>query len=565
MNKIIVLATLLLFVLGCTKEEDETILEPVSETFEITSEQYTVKPLELVKISSNDITFNLEAYKGSINDIEIDLIKTGNSELIFMVPGNFAAGSAKLEIVIENRKGELSFSIQGNEVQNVETVINEELINPFNGFTNDLEVLISNNSNSLVVNEQLETAKQMLENFITKFNTLSNEEKMEVAKFYNANPVFTSDFLSLSTQTVKTLNGNSDYDCFKLNANKVVYTTISILTFINYLPHLSRVGPYGSIAALSGFVAGVYAAVAIISAAQEHLINDCFLPFENLLKDGSGNTDNFELNNASYYSFLVISRDRKLISADLNSSNSLLASTVRKWNNAKQKWNTLKNGINTIISSASNWFSSWFGSGSESFQTITYDFEDVPSSSDEIESEGDSEFITIEDFPGDVEVEYSIASDNSINLKFRADESTLPRTVSGKIKYYDGDFTTANDFSVTLNIIDFELTGIWTLKFYKDSTRTELSQTNYINFQNGAGDFGLPLYYIDSNGDKHDQTGSSVTWKQSFNSSLSRLTLINMFWGFPYRFIYDPQNPNNLIGEAIDLSDRGFYLELTKQ
>lgn len=451
MKKTIILSLLIFSIFGCSKKEDEIIKEPALVTFEITTEQTSVKPLEFVLISSSEISFNEESYKGKINDIEIDLIKTETNELLFTVPSELNIGSASLELIIDNQKGELSFDITENNVQNIESVINNELLVPFNEFESDLDDFINSNANSSTVSDQLVSAKQMLQDYKTKYNSLSNDEKMEVAKFFNANPIFTSDFLNLSSKSAKSFNGNSDYDCFKFNSKKVVYTTISILTFVNYLPHLTRVGPLGSVAALSGFVAGVYAAVAIISAAQEQLLNDCFLPFENLLKDNSGNTDNFELSNESNYTFSIISKDRKLISSDLNSSNSLLSSTVQKWNNAKQKWNKLKNGINNIISSTTNWFSSWFGSSS-AFKKITYEFEDLPSSSDEIETEGDSEFITIEDFPNDIEVEYSVASDNSINLKFKADESTLPRTVTGKIKYNDGDFSNENAFSI--NLID---------------------------------------------------------------------------------------------------------------
>lgn len=495
MKKIAFVLLAFVSILSCSKKEDEIIPETVLENFEITSEQTSVKPLELVIITSSEVNFIQNSYKGTINETEIDLIKTENNELIFSIPSETSIGSAKLELIIGDKKGELSLSISENNVQNIETVVNTEVIEPFNEFENDLDALISNSSNSQIVKEQLESAKQMISAFLNKYNTLSNDERMEVAKFFNANPIFTSDFLNLSGKS--SLNGNPDYDCFKLNSKKVVYTTVSILTFINYLPHLTRVGPLGSVAALSAFIAGIYGAVAIISAAQEQLLNDCFLPFENFLKDGSGNTDDFELNNESNYTFQIFSKDRKLVSSDLNSSNSILSTTVSKFNTAKQKWNTLKNGINNIISSTTNWFSGWFGSVSSSFKTITYEFKDIPSTSDEIETNGDSKFITIEDFPSDVEVEYSVASDNSINLKFKADESTLPRTVSGKIKYNDGDFSNENEFSVNLiKTLDLSLERI----------------SSYHQIGIGGQNLGSPLVVkvVDSNGNPIE--GKEIHW-----------------------------------------------------
>jgi hypothetical protein len=307
----------------------------------------------------------------------------------------------------------------------------------------------------------------MLSDYLTKYNSLSNAEKMDVAKFYNANPLFTSDFLNLSNKS--TLNGNSDYDCFKVNSRKVVLTTIQVLVFVAYLPTLTAAGPIGSVTAIVGFVSGVYAAVAIISAAHEHLLNDCFRPFESLLKDDSGNTDDFELNNESEYTFSVFSKDRLLNSLDANSSNSILSTTVEKFNLVKSKWNTLKNGVNSIVNSTTNWFTSWFSSSSTTYEAISFDFKNLPSTSTEVETDGDSEFITIEDFPSDIVVEYSVASDNSIKLNFKADESTLPRTVTGKIKYDDGDFSNENEFSVTLNAkscnLD-EIVGTWKVEMY---------------------------------------------------------------------------------------------------
>lgn len=512
MKKIALVLLAFISILSCSKKEDEIITETVLETFEITSEQTSVKPLELVIITSSEVNFTQDYYKGIINETEIELIKTENNELIFSIPSETTSGSAKLELIIGDKKGELSLNITENIVQNIEAVVNTEVIEPFNEFENDLDILISNNSNSQNVKEQLETAKQMISAFLNKYNTLSNDEKMKVAQFFNANPIFTSDFLNLSTKS--SLNGNTDYDCFKFNSKKVVYTTVSILTFINYLPHLTRVGPLGSIAALSAFVAGIYGAVAIISAAQEQLLNDCFLPFENFLKDGSGNTDDFELNNDSNYTFQIFSKDRKLVSSDLNSSNSILSTTVRKFNTAKQKWNTLKNGINSIISSTTNWFSGWFGAVSSSFKTITYEFKEIPSTSDEIETNGDSEFITVEDFPSDVKVEYSIASDNSINLKFKADESTLPRTVTGKIKYNDGDFTNENEFSVVLNANKsplqlgyYELTYSWEdtiVLFYVNDVKTS---------SRGK------IYYWDSSDNHWFSPNFSATFGASYDQS----------------------------------------------
>jgi hypothetical protein len=449
---------LVALIFSCSKKEDEIIPAIVLETFELTSEQSLVKPLEFVIVKSTEVNFSKASYKATIGHIEVDLIKTEDNNLIFSVP-ELNSGSVKLELTLEDKVGTLSFTVTENKVQDIAAVINTELITPLNNFESDIDELILDTTLPLEIQGQLASAKQMLSDYLTKYDSLSDAEKMDVAKFYNANPLFTSDFLNLSNKSA--LNGNSDYDCFKVNSRKVVLTTIQVLVFVAYLPTLTAAGPIGSVAAIVGFVSGVYAAVAIISAAHEHLLNDCFRPFESLLKDGSGNTDNFELHNESEYTFSVFSKDRLLNSLDVNSSNSILSTTVEKFNLVKSKWNTLKNGVNSIVNSTTNWFTSWFSSSSTTYEAISFNFENLPSTSTEIETDGDSEFITIEDFPSDVEVEYAVASDNSIKLKFKADETTLPRTVSGKIKYDDGDFSNESEFSIEIIQPTFNPEGNW--------------------------------------------------------------------------------------------------------
>ncbi|WP_053991599.1 hypothetical protein [Mangrovimonas sp. TPBH4] len=463
MKKATLVTLLVLLVFGCSKKQDEIIEEPNLETFELTTNQSTAKQLELVLIKSNEINFNDDSYIASFGDVEIDLYKTEDGNLIFSVP-EINPGPRELELIIGNKIGTVAFSIEENTVQNPDMVIEEELVTPLNAFQSDLSELLLDDSFSLETKNQLSSAQQMIIDFLAKFNTISDEEKVEVAKFYNANPIFTTDFLNSASRN--SMDGNSDYDCFKVNSQRVVLTTVTVLGFVTALPHLTAVGPFGSATALVGFVAGVYAAATIINAAREKLINDCFLPFEHALSDSFGNSNDFEVSNDSDYNFTITSEQRHIVASDSESSNTTVALTIEKLNLVKYKWETLKNGINSLITNTSNWFNNWFGNSSANYEGITYDFEDTPETSEELSSEGNSEFIYIEDFPSDVDVEYSVASDNSINLKFTADESTLPRTVTGIVKFDDGDFTTENEFSVTIgnsNIHPEWALGSWKL------------------------------------------------------------------------------------------------------
>ncbi len=461
---IIILLTVLTF--GCSKDKnsvpiDDNSLPEQQETFNLTTKTNTVMPLQYV-IVHTEITLNQNSYNGTIGGQEIELIKSSENELIFIVP-QVNAGTQLLELTIGNKNGKLNLKVSENIILNVNEIINTELVDPVNILNQNINDLLSNNTFSEEITNNLISANQMIDEYLIKFNTLSEEEKLEVAKFYNANPLFTNDFFNLSEKII--LQDNSGYDCFKVNSKRVVLTTVTVLGFVAALPHLNAAGPFGSITALVGFVAGVYAAQSIISASHQLLLHECFLPFEHALNDSYGNSDNFEINNDFFQNFTITSKDRHIIASDIANSNAVVSYTIEKINVVTGKWQKLKNGINTLISNSSSWFSSWFSSSSN-YQLITYEFEDIPQNSEELEFDGESEFISIEDFPTDIDVEVNITSDNSIDLKLTTNESTLPRTVNGKIIYSDGDFVTENSLTVIIKEPEFDFTGFWQISFY---------------------------------------------------------------------------------------------------
>lgn len=440
-----VFVLMLIALLGCTTDENGED-EFQGDTFNLFSLTSTVIPLQYVIVTTDNLDFPLDSYPALFGDVAVELIKVNDNEFIFTVP-QISPGNQTLELTVDGLKGFVGFLVEANTVQNSESVLATQLIEPISEFNQEIDLLLSDHTFSSTVNDQLVSAQQMLSDFMQKYNTLSEAEKLEMAQFYNANPLFTSDYLDLSNRGG---SGNSDYDCFNVNSKRVVLTTVSLLAFVSALPHLNLAGPFGSIAAFAGFVAGVYAAQAIISAAHELLINECFLPFEHALMDTLGNSDNFEVSNGTFSSFSLSSTDRHLIASDIVNSNAVVSFTMEKINVVVSKWNRLKNGINSIIASTTGWFSSWFPSASN-FEPISYEFEEIPDTSEYIESDGASEFITLEDFPSDVDVEVTIASNSSINLKLNANEATLPRTVTGTIKYDDGDFVTEDSVTITID------------------------------------------------------------------------------------------------------------------
>lgn len=526
-----------IIVFGCSKD-DNTETNPQTETFEITTESNSVMPQRFVIVNTN-ITLGQNSYTGIFGGQSIELYKSSDYELIFTVP-EINSGNQTLELEINNKIGSLDFQVSQNNVQDPNNILTTELINPINSMSQDISDYLANNSFSQEVTSSLNSANQMINDFLTKFNTLSDEEKMEVAKFYNANPLFTTDFLNVASRN--SMTGNSDYDCFNVNSERVVLTTVTVLGFVAALPSLNAAGPLGSITAAVGFIAGVYAAHSILSAAHELLINECFLPFKHALSDSFGNSNDFEVNNGSFQNFTITAKDRHIIASDIANSNAVVAYTIEKMNVVKSKWNILKNGVNDIISSTSNWFSSWFGSSSSSYEPISYDYDDIPESSEEFDSEGDSEFITIEDFPSDVNVEVNVASDNSIDLKLTADESTLPRTVTGKIKYNDGDFVTEDEFSVTLEQPVFNYQGTWIL-YWTNADGSPSQNDRFVFDVDGYADFN-EADYLDGNGYQNVQNSHNL----SYNSNNNILYLTNNYWNLTKSFTVNSVDDTIFIG-----------------
>lgn len=535
---------LITLIFSCSKKEDEIIPEIVLETFELTSEQSVVKPLEFVIVKSTEVSFTKDSYKATIGDIEVDLIKTEDNNLIFSVP-ELNAGAVELELTLENKVGTLSFTITENKVQDINAIITKELITPLNNYQNDIQELISDNTFSLEIKEQLAAAKQAIDEYINKLATLSEEEKMNLAKFFNANPLLTSDYLNLSN---KSFNGksNTKYSSIKKSALKLVIVIATVVTAAEIIAPLvvkgiAALGTFLGVSTVgAGIIVTAIGAAAIIHAEHSKILNSAFLPFENLLKDNDGNyieknsaknktvKNGYEINNNTNYIFSIVSRDRLLNSSDINNNNSDISELVKKIEILESKWNSFKNGVNTIVSNTTNWFGSWFSSSATTFKLITYELKSLPSKTDTVETNGDSEFITVENFPSDVEVEYSVASDNSINLKFKADESTLPRTITGKIKYDDGDFSNEKEFSVKLDVLTFEFTGTWTLTSYNQGV---LWQDHVITFDiNGNSTNYNSNHYI------NNTTQSNITWTSwTIELVASELHLVDSYYNDLYK------------------------------
>jgi hypothetical protein len=460
---LIIFSTVILF--SCEKEEKITDNQH-SEQLEILVNNFFIKPKQIVTIEVFNQSIDEESVQAMLGETEITIFKSSETNLIFTVP-EIDEGFTTLNFTLANKQADLAFEIGSNEVNNPEIVVQNELLNPLNELQTDIDDLLAEGGLSQIQIESLNKSTQLLNQFQEKYQTLSEQEKLEVAKFYNVNPLFTTGIQGLENRNTS----SSGYDCFKVNHHKVVRTTLAIIGFIHLLPELVATGPIGSVFALTGFVAGVYAAYNIISIAHKKLRNNCFFPVQTKLKDANGNTDNFNVYNGEYNNFKVKTKERLLIEDDIDNPNPIVAFTMDRIRVIKYRWQQLVNGITNIVNTTSNWFNTTLGNSSSNFDLNEYNLEDFPESSPEQEVDGRSEHISIEGLPSDVSANVSVTGNNTLNVRFDAPNTTLPRTVIGKVRYDDGDFSTLSEFQLSMQqavdsipIYENAVLGNWTVE-----------------------------------------------------------------------------------------------------
>jgi hypothetical protein len=126
--------------------------------------------------------------------------------------------------------------------------------------------------------------------------------------------------------------------------------------------------------------------------------------------------------------------------------------------------------------------------------------------------------------------------------------------------------TTSFTQRVKFEVVPFELKGLWKLISYTDTNRTTIGQFELIDFQNGAADFGLSIsttYY--PSGDVQNFAGTPPNWNQSFDVNANQINLTHNYWStILYKFDYNSNNPNYLIGYSVGLSYDGYNIALEK-
>ena len=191
----------LIFILGCKKDAEELTpnKEPQTE-LNISVENTDVKTFEIINVKSS-VSNLLETYNGTFGNTELQLAKVNDSTLVFVVP-NVELGSYELKTQLGN--------IEFNVSKTIVTDSEETITNVFTTFDNEV--------NSMENSSDLDGAKTFKNEVTELYNSLSTEQKKEVAMFYEANKEILQAFkqdLSTTYDASTTLKGSVQSDCPK--------------------------------------------------------------------------------------------------------------------------------------------------------------------------------------------------------------------------------------------------------------------------------------------------------------------------------------------------------------
>ena len=465
MKKLILLFTAILIINGCSSDDNSSSEQQDAENFNLLTESNTVIPYQLVVVSSDNLNFNQENYNATLGNYDVVLTKNDDGNLVFAIPD---IPSADYELILntQNREGKLSFTIGVNVVQDPDITINQEFFQPLAIIDQNINDFLSEGNLSIQTINNLNSAKLMYTNFINQYPSTSNEDKLILAKFFNANPIFTTNFDDAINRNAssRTMLSNNDFLCYIKNSARIAEISGAFVSWVTVVAPgiINFTGPIGIAIVGVATLVGVYYAAAEIEASIEQMREVCLRPITNHLYDEQGNSDNFIFNNNSFSNFNLKLAVRTSILSDINDSNTIVSEVIEKIDYILNKWSIFRNSINQVISDSNSWFMSWFTS-SNTYEPITSNLEHLPESSPESEIDGNNAFVTVEGIPSGIITQIEIVGESGYNIKFNTDNATLPQTFVMSIKYDDGNFQTTDEFNVTLeeenNQID--IIGYW--------------------------------------------------------------------------------------------------------
>ncbi len=166
MKKIKFLTLVVLILIGCSKDDSSSSQEQNIEGGIIT--KYQVVTQELQNVTE-------ETYQAEINGTSIDVVKSGQNTISFLVDDNFDLGESVLEIPDLNTK--INYTVENTILQSSVDNTITSLTSIFDGFASSLE---STNTEHVYVTNTINNFHEVIEQ-------LSDADKEKIALVYQAN------------------------------------------------------------------------------------------------------------------------------------------------------------------------------------------------------------------------------------------------------------------------------------------------------------------------------------------------------------------------------------------
>ncbi|HUH26581.1 MAG TPA: hypothetical protein VLY87_08130 [Flavobacterium sp.] len=523
----------LVFLNGC-KEEDDAMMPNTEVT--LPAEAYRLQIVE-AKFSK---PLSQETYDGTLGGAPITLARADENTLFFYVPGNVALGQALL--VVPDLSISNSFEVKNPELKgSVETIMKPvfEKITPENQNISNAEYA-----------DYLTTVNTAFKDY---YQTLSQEEKNNMALFYQVNESFFAEILNPELQQGKSVEENYI---------TTVKFSVATYVFVTTAPLLALPGTPGEKALIA--VVSIAGAVKSWDYGNE-LIEEIIIVFKIFTESFKSETVNqtFGADKLTFVNDISKSVNFYTEQREMNPTDS--SGTTRGLSTffgAYQSLTDATKKVNDII---------LFINDHVFFANIPQiPISAIPASSTSENSAMTNDFykylkFTVAD--ANVKITETSFENGAIRMKMKI---TNPNAVTGKTINTQLNYTYQEDFNnisgsipIEINLEEeFKLTGLWHFEHYGSDNNGGfiLAQIFEIDFNDGSNNIGHTLrIYFDSRWDFSgfpsfpgygwhdfkDLNGFPYIWNQGFNSSTLQLHL--SVDGGVFVFNYNPQNPNLLL------------------
>ena len=539
----LILAMVLFINLGCSTDssEDSTPSNPTENPS--SSENPSNPPLTGTSVKTSEIinievntNLNSDEYQGTFGSKDVNLVKVDENHLMVMVPSDMEEGISTLKV--SGLGIEKHYDISQLRLNSSESVTFEELLtvatSEISGFDDSPE--------SQYVSGYWSELKKA-------FDAASSEEQFQAAAFYQANKEMIDGLL----RDDYTRQSESEMALLRKHGIAVAALGIGVGMTVAGFPN--------------PIIMSIGAAVAITAWVKakdylDHLANLAIKKVNVVINDLDSDlsrqaVSRLEFTHDVRETLNLAIKQRSLNSQDQDSGNENIKTFFKDLN--------LFNSFVTRLNKA-----------------IRYINENVFLSDKDEVDEGVLGESPIETVTAGMEIfekmEFSVGNDKleiteisyqnglKLKLKIKDVENLSQDYIDSQLNYsFSDDFNDIDGrFQIRVEKMEeFQLKGEWKLIWYFDEERTQKSQTDLIDFQNGSPDVGKPIWKYSHQNDiyTYHSDESPMTWTQDFESPY--LYLESNYNGLILQFEYNPETPETIKG-WIPGQEEGKRLELLK-